>query len=152
MEWNENEMKETKRCETRAVGGDWPWRARGVWGCSSASERWRCLPRLPVQLAALCGSPQGWRGGSRRSRYWGHYWPERRRNWRRRWRRSGGQDAGWEWGWEEMERVRMGWKTKQSHKKGDDEWQREVFSRSVWSMETDGWRTGRAVFSLTKVK
>lgn len=147
MEWNE--MKETKRCETRAVGGDWPWRARGVWGCSSASERWRCLPRLPVQLAALCGSPQGWRGGSRRSRYWGHYWPERRRNWRRRWRRSGCRMG---MGMRRDGESEDGVKDETESQKGDDEWQREVFSRSVWSMETDGWRTGRAVFSLTKLK
>lgn len=149
MEWNENEMKETKRCETRAVGGDWPWRARGVWGCSSASERWRCLPRLPVQLAALCGSPQGWRGGSRRSRYWGHYWPERRRNWRRRWRRSGCRMG---MGMRRDGESEDGVKDETESQKGDDEWQREVFSRSVWLMETDGWRTGRAVFSLTKLK
>lgn len=96
MGWNESERwQETKRCETPAVGDNWPWRGRAVWGCSSLIVRWRCLPPLPVQPAVLCDWPQGWRGGSRRSHYLGHYWPERRsKRGRMRTAGSGGQGAG----------------------------------------------------------
>lgn len=97
--------QETKRW---SMDGDhWPWRGRAVSGCSSANVRWHCLPPRPEQPAAPCDPPQEWRGGSRRSQYWGHYWPERR--WRSGRRRVGGQDGkGWE-GIKDGERW-TGWK------------------------------------------
>lgn len=100
-----------------AVGNNWPWRGRAVWGCSSAGVSWHRLPPLPVRPADLCDRSQEWRGGSRRSQHSSHYWPERRS--------EGGGWRGQEvrmMGMEEMERVRMGWRMKNRWNKFTKKW------------------------------
>jgi len=90
-----------------AVGHNWPWRWRAVWGCSSANASCRCLPPPRVQPADLCDQSQGWRGGSRRSHNSAHYRPD---GWGEdsRVRRPGGwgwRREGREWTWHERWRT-----------------------------------------------